>query len=598
MTIINTDKLSFAIRLIKEAFWGYRSKFARMTALGFLAGIFGGIGIGAIIPLFSFLTKENIAETDAISKMVEKVFSFLHIEYNLFFLLVFIVLVFIAKAIVQYLAQHTNQKISAKYERDTRSELFGKTIKADWPHLLEQKIGYLESVLSNDIYTSSGILTSLSGLIMLSTSLIMYALVAFNISFHITLLTFGVGVAVFFFLKPLFFKSRKTAYDLAFVAKQVGHHVNEHMIGAKTVKTMGAEDEIIKTGDEYFENCRKMRVKLDLYNRIPGTFLEPVSILFISAIFSFYYYFGTPLNIVSFAAIVYLIQKEFTFMQSIQSTLNNINQNIPSLKIVADYKKNALGHQEINPGSEPFDLKEKLELRNISFAYGENGKILSGLDLEIKKGEMLGLIGPSGAGKTTLIDILLRLFPPGSGEILLDGRDASNIDLKSWRKNIGYVSQDTFLLNDTLENNIKFYNKNISNNEMIAAAKMANIYDFIIAQQNKFATIVGERGVKLSGGQRQRVALARILAKKPKVLVLDEATSALDNESELLIQKAIEELKGKTTILVIAHRLSTIMNSDRLLVLEKGKIIEEGKPPELLKDKDSYFYKVYNIREK
>ena len=151
--------------------------------------------------------------------------------------------------------------------------------------------------------------------------------------------------------------------------------------------------------------------------------------------------------------------------------------------------------------------------------------------------------------------------------------------------------------NDTISNNIKFYNDDISEQDIIEGAKMANIYDFINNLPNKFQTIIGERGVLLSGGQRQRIIIARILARKPKLLILDEATSALDNESEIQVQKVIENLKGKITALVIAHRLSTIINSDRLLVIDKGKIVEQGKPQELLRDKETYFYKVYNIRK-
>lgn len=569
-----------------------------MVILGFISGLFGGIGIGALIPLFSFLTKEKNSEIDLVSKIIEKAFSFVHIEYSLFPLVVFIVLIFTLKALVIYLTHYLNQKISTNYEKDARSELFKKTLKADWPYLLEQKIGYLESVLIEDIHSSSGILISLSALIMTSTSIIMYALVAINISPSITVLTFGIGITVLIFLKPLFYKIRKTNYDLALATKHFVHHVSQHMIGAKTVKTMAVENEITEVGNKFFEDFRRMRVKIDLYNRIQGTFFEPVSLIFISLIFSFYYYFGNSFSLASFATIVYLIQKEFTFMQAMQNSLNSINHNLPRLKIYRDYKKTAENYAEVDSGSEPFKFNEKLELKNISFAYNKKDMILSNLNLLIKRGEMVGLIGSSGAGKTTLVDILLGLFPIGSGEILLDGKNISAINRKSWRKNIGYVSQDTFLLNDTIENNIRFYNNLLTREDMIRAVKIANIYDFIENQPDKFLTMVGERGIKLSGGQRQRIILARVLAKNPEVLILDEATSALDNESEFLIHEAIGKLKGKTTMLVIAHRLSTIMSSDELFVLENGKITEQGKPAELLKDRDSYFYKVYNIREK
>ena len=223
--------------------------------------------------------------------------------------------------------------------------------------------------------------------------------------------------------------------------------------------------------------------------------------------------------------------------------------------------------------------------------------MLSNVSFSIKKGEMIGLIGPSGAGKTTLVDILLRLLKPQEGVILLDGKDIAGIAMREWRTNVGYVSQDIFLANDTIENNIKFYDESISRDEIISAVKMAHIYDFIESQPDGFKTVVGERGIRLSGGQRQRIVLARALTRKPQILILDEATSALDNESEVLIQKSIEKLKSKITVIAIAHRLSTVTASDKLFVLDNGKIIEEGNPSELLKNKESYFYKTYNVRK-
>ncbi len=213
---------------------------------------------------------------------------------------------------------------------------------------------------------------------------------------------------------------------------------------------------------------------------------------------------------------------------------------------------------------------------------------------------MVGLIGPSGVGKTTIVDLILRLLSPTQGMILVDNQDISKINIYQWRKNIGYVPQDIFLINDTIFNNIKFYDDSISDEQIKKATKKANIYDFIQTLPNKFSTIIGiigERGIFLSAGQRQRIVIARILARNPKFLILDEATSALDNESEIKIQKAIENLRGKITVFIVAHRLSTVKNCDNLLVLEKGKIIEKGTPNQLLKNKKSYFYKVYNIRE-
>ena len=596
--IANVDKFSSALNLIRGALWNYKYKFALTLVMGFLAGLFGGVGIGALIPLFAIVTNNKTLEIDFITKIIQKFFSIIHVEYNIFFILAFIIVVFILKALITYFAFYFNQKLNTGYEKQLRTELFEATLRADWPYLLEQKIGYLETVLVQDISGSAGVLTGLNTLIMASTSLIMYAFVAINISATITLITFGIGIVIFLLLKPLFYKSRKMSLEMSKISKKATHHISEHTIGAKTVKTMGAEDHVLKLGDKFFEDYMQICIKKDLYNRIPGAFFEPISLIFISLIFLFFYYYDNSFGIGAFATIVYLIQKEFNFMQSIQNNLSSINQSLPQLKIVNDYKQNALNHREIDPGSAPFRFEDKIEFKNVSFGYNEDGKILSDLNLTLNKGELVGLIGPSGAGKTTFVDILLGLFPIGSGEILLDGENISKVSKRSWRNNIGYVSQDTFLLNDTIENNIRFYDIHMSNEDIVRATKLANIYDFIEQLPDKLSTIVGEIGVKLSVGQKQRIILARVIAKNPKILILDEATSALDNESELLIQNAIEELRGGITILVIAHRLSTIINSDRLIALENGRITEQGKPSELLKDKDSYYYKIYNIREK
>ena len=209
---------------------------------------------------------------------------------------------------------------------------------------------------------------------------------------------------------------------------------------------------------------------------------------------------------------------------------------------------------------------------------------------------MVGLIGSSGSGKTTIVDLLLRLFNPVNGTIFLDGKDIKKINIDSWREKIGYVSQDMFLLNDTVANNIKFYDSFVTDADVRNAACTAFIDETVGRLPNGFNTIIGERGVILSAGQRQRIIIARVLARKPEILILDEATSALDNESEAHIQKAIENLKGKISVLVIAHRLGTVMNCDSIFVLEEGRIIEKGAPRVLLENKESYFYKSHNIR--
>ena len=249
------------------------------------------------------------------------------------------------------------------------------------------------------------------------------------------------------------------------------------------------------------------------------------------------------------------------------------------------------------PGAkELVTIKGEIEFKNLNFAFNETRKVLEDINLIIKPGEKVALIGPSGAGKTTFVRLLLRLYAPTSGKIVIDGQDIAQTTQDSLRKNVSMVPQDPVLFHRTLAENIAYGARGAQMEEIEAAAKLAHCDDFIANLPNKLSTFVGERGIKLSGGERQRVAIARAILKNAPILVLDEATSSLDSHSEMLIQDALSNLmKGKTTI-VIAHRLSTIQKMDRIIVVDHGKIIEQGSHSELLKNENSLYKKLWELQ--
>ncbi|OGM96105.1 MAG: hypothetical protein A3B86_02115 [Candidatus Yanofskybacteria bacterium RIFCSPHIGHO2_02_FULL_38_22b] len=587
-------KLRTTLKLVIKAFKKYNLKFGLMIGLGFLAGIFGSVGIGAVIPLFSFITKGQAVGDDFISQIISNIFTTINLPFTLPWLLTLMVLLFVLKSLTTFFATYMSAKFSAQYENDIREIMFTKVVNSSWLHLIEQKPGYIERVLMNDISASSSILQHVSNIILTSASLATYIIVAMNISMPITLTTLLVGIVIFFALKPIFYKTRKITEEMTKTDKRTTHHILEVLFGMKIVKSLNAEDKVTQLAKNDFKDLERRRVKSAIYHTVVGSLMEPVGITFVAALFLLNYN-SSVFNIAAFAAIVYLVQKMFTFIQSIQGKINAVNGVVPYLQIMLDYWQEAANNQEVDGDINKFSFKNKIEFKNVSFAYNQETNILNNLNLEIKKTEMVGIIGPSGGGKTTLVDLMLRLFNPGSGEILIDNQNASKINLKNWRENIGYVAQDIFLINDTIENNIKFYDKSIDHGRVIEASKMANIYDFIETLPEGFQTKVGERGIKLSGGQRQRIALARTLIRKPEILILDEATSSLDSDSEAMIQNSIKDLRGKTTLVVIAHRLSTVQHADKLYAVDHGEIIESGTPSELLANKDSYFSKSYNI---
>jgi len=234
------------------------------------------------------------------------------------------------------------------------------------------------------------------------------------------------------------------------------------------------------------------------------------------------------------------------------------------------------------PNAQPFtEFREGISLNNVSFAYGDR-QVLKNINFQIPKGKTVALVGPSGGGKSTLMDLIPRFIEAQVGEVLVDNVNVRNLKTNDLRNLIGLVNQDSFLFNDTIYNNIAFATQDVTEEDVIAAAKIANAHQFILETEAGYQTYIGDRGIKLSGGQRQRICIARAVLKNPPILLLDEATSALDTESEKLVQEALAKLMQNRTTLVIAHRLSTIQNADQIIVLDAGVIVEQGTHQQLL----------------
>jgi subfamily B ATP-binding cassette protein MsbA len=243
------------------------------------------------------------------------------------------------------------------------------------------------------------------------------------------------------------------------------------------------------------------------------------------------------------------------------------------------------------------EFKDNVTFEKVSFIYEDSeDPVLMNINFTVNKGDIVALVGPSGGGKSTLVDLIPRFYDPSSGRILIDGKDIRDISVESLRSKMGIVTQETFLFNTTVFENIAYGLKDYPMEKMIDAAIMANAHNFISEMPEGYQTIIGERGVKLSGGQRQRLTIARALLKDPEIMIFDEATSALDNESEILVQEAIERLMKNRTTFVIAHRLSTIRNATSIIVLDKGKIIQQGTHEKLIQEEKGLYKKLYDMQ--
>jgi ABC-type multidrug transport system fused ATPase/permease subunit len=283
-------------------------------------------------------------------------------------------------------------------------------------------------------------------------------------------------------------------------------------------------------------------------------------------------------------------------LSSLGSYRMQIMSALPNVEVVHAVLKDE-SYTNIKNGTEKFiKLHSGIELRNVKFAYKKRGEVLHNVSLKIEKGKMTAIVGASGSGKSTVVDLLLRLYDVDEGGMYIDDKNIKDYDITTFLEKSGFVSQETFIYHASIRDNITFGNE-YTEHEIVEAAELADAYEFVQQFPEKYDTLVGDRGVKLSGGQKQRIAIARAMIRKPEILILDEATSSLDNVSENIVQRAIDKVSKKCTTVIIAHRLSTIQNADIIYVLDKGKIVESGTHNQLMEREGEYWH-LYNIQKK
>lgn len=510
---------------------------------------------------------------------------------------VIMLVLFVLRYISNYIVAYWGHLLGVRIEHDMRRDVFTHLQTLSFNYYDNTKTGHIMSRIVNDLRD----ITELAhhGPEDLFISLVMLIgsfLILLNIEWRLTLIIFSfIPVMILFAVskrKKMEDSFRNVRVEIADVNSQLENSIS----GARVAKSFTNEDyeiEKFNEGNFKFANARRKSYKV-MAEFVTG--IGILSNLLNLIVISVGGYF-TYKNIINFgdlfAYTLYVnffmqpIRRLTEFTQQYQDGMTGFERFVDIMEIEPEIvdKSNA-----IDIG----DVEGEIDFSNVSFSYNDGeDSILSNINLNIPKGKTVALVGPSGAGKTTLCHLIPRFYETSGGEIKVDGVNIRDITLKSLRKSIGIVQQDVFLFTGTIKENILYGNPDASEEEVIKASKRASIHDFIIELPNGYNTYIGEKGVMLSGGQKQRISIARLFLKNPPILILDEATSALDNETEVIIQNSLEELaKGRTT-LIIAHRLSTIKNADIILVLTKDGIIEQGSHKDLLK-KDGLYTKLYN----
>ena len=515
-------------------------------------------------------------------------------------LCIIILSVFFGKNIFLYIKNYLLRIVELSLVRDIRNKLYAHIQSLSLGYFNRQKTGNLTSIVINDVeHLQIALGATFQKLFVEPINIITFVSLLFIISWKLALIALIIiplaGIAVIGIGKSIRRKSRRTQKKVA----DIMQILSETLSSIRIVKAFANENnEIIKFSKES-KNYFKLLLRRGRLDLLAGPITESFGVV-IGVILL--WYGGTevlmqrglnPEDFIRFILILFSILGPIKQMGNVNLRIQTGYASAERIFSLLDTPKDIIEH------SNPIQLKSfnnYIEFKNLSFEYEESeGLVLSNINFKINKGEVVAIVGPSGAGKSTIADLIPRFYDPIDGEILIDQENIKKLSLVSLRKNMGIVTQDVILFNDTIKNNIAYAQPKATMESIINACKAANALEFIEEIPEGFEAIIGERGVKLSGGQKQRIAIARALLKNPPILILDEATSSLDTESEKKVQTAIEALLKDRTALIIAHRLSTVQSANKIITIEKGRISEIGTHNELYSN-DGLYRKLYDIQ--
>jgi ABC-type multidrug transport system fused ATPase/permease subunit len=533
-----------------------------------------GLNIGLLVPFLETLQSPGQGEQHWVTQGIADVFAGMGMPFNLGTILLALGVLVVGSASLKYLKLILGSKTQMAFTAWMRSKCMLTLLHADVSYFHAQRLGVMTTTL--DQYGVAG--NTIFGTIELVSALALalaYLVVAFVISPQLTATALPLMLIVIVGVQYFVFRGRKRTkesvqrdreFQVAAVESLSGIHVVKSFL-LEHLRWMDFKRKAEDLGEIQYQLAKNdsqmfLFQELALFTLIGGIVFLAVSVF--------------DLSIAVIVALLFVLYRLSPRIIALNSMRKNLAESLVVLQAVTAAMEEP-SRPKIVSGRKPFvALQRGIELKDVGFSYNGGAQVLRGTCFSMDRGKMTAIVGASGAGKTTLMDLLLRFYDPVEGSVLVDGVDLKELDLASWRRSIGMVSQDIFLFNDTVANNIALGRPAVTQDVIVDAARQAYAHDFIESLPQAYETQLGDRGWNLSGGQRQRIALARAIVGRPEILILDEATSSLDSESEKLIQDYISQIKGTCTLVVVAHRLSTIRGADKIAVIQDGRIVEEG----------------------
>ncbi|OUL43738.1 hypothetical protein B0W81_02365 [Prochlorococcus sp. HOT_208_60] len=562
--------------------------------LTIIAGLAEGLGISLLIPLFNLFKDQSKNEFFGISKILFNVLNNLNLNNSYWILFSLIILAFLFKGFLIFLTFSYNSILKGKLLVNLKKRLFSNYLRMTYQYYLNNNTGDLTNIVNEQVNLSVRAFNSLYTVGLRTINCIIYLLFAYALAGLSSLIAILGSLFILFVFRWLNSATKRLSVKTAKSNSELSNLTIETLNSFKYLKATNQFKIKFNQIEKSINKLSKYQIKTGIFDGFTAALREPIAVIVIILILSVQLFFiDKPID--SLLVSIILFYRALISTLGVQGSWQRTQEYIGSLEIVLEKLRTSSNNFEKNGSTKITELKNRIYFKNVSFKFDESSEfIIKNLSFELPAFKSIGFVGKSGSGKTTLANLICLLLKPSLGKIYFDKYDSADIDLDSWRNQIGYVSQETTMFDDTISNNISLLFENFKDNKesflrIKNAASKANIDKFIESLPNGYQTYVGNNGLRLSGGQRQRIFIARELFRNPKILILDEATSALDTISEKAIQESIDLLKGKITIILIAHRTSTLQNTDYLYVLNKGKIEESGKFKNLKNDPNSFF---------
>jgi ATP-binding cassette, subfamily C, bacterial len=557
--------------------WYFLKKYPRrsvlIVGLLFLSGLAEGFGVASLLPLLELAMGDPAAEPSRVSLVAADILGRIGLQPTLGVLLLALVMAMMAKGTFMWLSVRQQGYAVASIATDLRLLLIRAFLKARWSYFISQRAGHMSNAIGSEAQRASMAYAAACGLLAGIVQVLVYSAIAFLVSPVVAIAALVAGVLLVFLLGGLVQVARDAGRRQTILIKSLSARLIDALYGIKPIKAMARESHLQPLLEGETRELNEAQRRQVLASGILSSFKEPLLITVI-ALGLYVVMTRGAVSFESLLILVFLFHRLVGKVQALQGQYQSLAVSESAFWSLLDSVKTADGQAEISAGhAEPPDLTKGIELVDVDFAYGDV-PVLTQASLAIEAGKFTAVIGPSGAGKTTIADLLLGLYTPDRGSVLIDDIPLTEISLGAWRSRIGYVPQEMLLFHDSIRRNVTLGDESTSDEEVIQALRSAGAWTFVSELDDGIDTLIGEHGARLSGGQRQRIAIARALVGKPRLLVLDEVTTALDPTTEAEICGTLRDLAGAVTIVSISHQPAMRRVADVVYRVERGRVTE------------------------